>query len=296
MGRRIAALLLIAVMTLTAAPALASITQEEALIEIYDILDRFYGYLPEDVELHQFGFGEENSVWVASFLLADHGDDSTGLYVIQIDAEGHLLQIDGPRAMNLAQQISHDWQLCVDRPDVEEDTHCYERLAAFYEKWQPLEAVLREGDWDVAQELAALALRPSLPAASALPYDAALEAALEHLAKQPGFDPENARMFRVIIDGYIQPEGFKRPLWSFSLSQHSYDGRYDDDRAMERYRAELDKAFDGQPPHSVTILLDAADGTLAEPPIIAWNADAFNYLDYFARMPDMLACYLSKED
>ena len=300
MRMRIGALLLIFSVLLTATPALADMTESEALAAVYDICDRFYGLLPEDLVLNQMGFSEETAVWTVSLTRTDHADNTSGLYVIQLDAEGRLLQIDGPQSRNLAQQIGHDVQLCVDQPNVEEPEHCYVRVAAFKDKWQPLLSLLEElaaeNGWDISQEMAILRLNPSLPDKDALPYDLALEAALNILANQPGFTLESARMFRVTIDGYLQPEGFDRPLWSFSLSPHSYDGVYDNDAVMERYWAALDEAFGGNHPRSITILIDAQTGALAEKPIIVWKSDPFNYLDYFARTPDVLAYYLTKED
>lgn len=276
MKRMLLAMLMI--LCLSIPVARADITRDEARERLYEIMRETYGLAPEKLRESQFLRNEGG--WIGSFVEIEHPTETDGVYVLQIDRDGKLTDATEPRRLTLMQQINTALQDCSYSPWEERETKGYERLAAFQEAWQPRLDTLADmaeiRGWTIEVETAMLALHARLPDEDALPYDAALEAARRELASLPGFSEEAAMLYTVFMDGYIQPEGFERPVWSFLFRSGWDNGDM------------LDAMFGGRQPVYISILLSAEDGTLAEPPMIERIPVRFGIYDMFARTQKVL--------
>ena len=270
------------ILCLTMTVALADMTQSDILQEAYALMQSHYGYAPDALQLNQMAGSSEG--WAVSFVVINHADDNDGLYVFSFGPSGDLLDVAEPYALTLPMQMDGDMLDVRNTNGKSHDTQSYERLAAFTEKWKPMIDIVAAQMEDPTVERSLLALNARLPDEGAMSYDQARETALRLLAQQPGFSEETARMYLFFIDGYIQPEGFERPVWSFFFYWNS-----------ERYGDTLEQAFDNDPPIYICLLFDAVDGTLAAEPIIEYRSPRFSPMDYFARTPAVLAYFTQEE-
>lgn len=136
---------------------------------------------------------------------------------------------------------------------------------------------------------AVIDLNITTPDENGISYDDAYHAALQCLAQQPGWSDEQTKMFRLAISAYYTPEDIGRPVYLFYFDQHSYfEKAYETDSAMNKYQAELRKAFGGDAPRQFSVVIDAADGSLVEPPIFDYAPVQYRYLDFLIRPEEMI--------
>lgn len=274
--KRLLPLLLMLALTVTA--ALADGSGSDIRHQAYDIMLERYGYAPEALqagEMDSFSDG-----WIVRFTVPDHPDDTDGLYILFFTRDGVLESVSEPTEQTLPMQVGNDMNAIRNARGNAYDTQSYERLAAFTEKWLPRQDEIAAHLTDPTVELSMLALNARLPDEGAMTYDQARQTALALMTRQPGFTEAFTRMYMIFADGYIQPEGFDHPVWSFFFHLD-----------FERSTRAFEQAFNHDPPLYIILLFDAVDGTLAAEPMVEYRSPRFSPMDYFTRTPAVLAWF-----
>lgn len=252
--------------------------------------DQVFVLVEEETEYskHQLEKGQlvyESGVWVFSLLVKDHPNDEDGLLVGQMDDKGSLLSLHGPNKISLNQQLERDLKSCFNRVD------CYLLLAAVREKWLPILQPLSTDQLDelIASYVSVIRLSIAIPNDNAIAYNDAYDAALQHLAQQPEWNDEQVGLFRMSMSAYYTPEDIGRPVYFFFFEQHSYmEDAYSTDQAMNNYIRDLEKAFNGEAPYRISIMVDAANGDLVELPIYDYAPVQYHYLDFLIRTDEII--------
>ncbi len=261
----------------------SAMAEEEIINRLYAIIREQRGYTREQLSVNQMEYSD--GVWGFSVTVLDHPEDEDGLLVGEMDAAGNLMTLEGPQKTSLDRQLESDLKACFNRDEG------YLLLPKVREKWLPIldglppEELSRIFD----KYVAAIRVPLSLPQEGAIPFDQAREAAISQLASEPGWSRAQAEMFRLAITAYCTPKDIGRPVYFFLFAQHSpIEDAYASARAMERYAKELKKAFGGEAPIQFAVLVDAANGELAEPIVLDYAPIRFHYLDFFIRTPEFV--------
>lgn len=257
--------------------------EEEAINRMYAIIQEQRGYAREQLRVNQMEYSD--GAWTFSVTVLDHPEDEDGLLVGQMDAAGNVMMLEGPSKISLDRQLEIDLKGGFTREDG------YLLLPKVREKWLPiLDSLSPEelsGIFD--KYVAAVRMQTSLPGEGAIPFDQAKEAALSHLAALPGWSRGQAEMFKIIITAYCVPEDIGRPVYFFFFRRHSpMEDAYSSQRVLEKYWADLKKAFGGEAPIQFSVLVDASNGELAEPIVLDYAPIRFHYLDFFIRTPEFV--------
>lgn len=282
--KKILVLLLVSILLITSLPALAEdAAQSQAWDEIFALLEKETGYAQNQMTKGQLVY--ERGVWGFSVIITDHPADEDGLLVGQMDNQGQLTILQESEKISLDAQLQADLKACFNRED------CYLLLAAVHDKWLPILQSLSEDQLSkiFQRYVAIIRLNISTPSDGTITYGDAYNAALQHLAQQPGWSEEQAHMFRLSISAYYTPEDIARPVYFFNFEQHSYfEEAYESDADMNRYKAALKKAFGGEAPRHFSIMVDAMDGSLVEAPIYDYAPIQYHYLDFLIRPEEMI--------
>lgn len=252
-------------------------SEVQAWDQIFPLVERETGYAERQLEKQQIEY--EAGVWAFSLLISDHPTDEDGLIVGQIDQVGNLLYLHGSEKISMDRQLENALKLCFNQYD------CYLRLKEVHDTWKPVLEKLPEDQLNKIYPSYVAVVNLSMPSSddAAISYDDAYEAALQYMAQQPGWSDEKARMFRLAISAYYIPEDIKKTVYFFYFEKHSlFEEAYSTERAMNKYRAELNEAFEGTPPYRFSLMVDANNGELIETPVIDYHSE-FHYLDFIIR-------------
>lgn len=264
--------------------AASALAESDAWARIYDALERL-GYPAEDLQPGQCASDANGTTF--SVIIRDHPADEDGLLVGVITPSGDLQILQTPGKIILDRQLETELKACFNRDD------CYLLLPEVCRKYRAIFATMTEEEideqvWPLYADVVRLDVR--LPEEGAIPWDTAYALALDHLAEQPGWSSEPARMLRLAISAYCVPEDVGRPVYLFYLEPHSqFEAAYSSDRAYSAYHAKLEGYFGGKLPCHMCVLVDAMDGSLAAKPTIEFAPIQFNYLEHVVRAPAFLS-------
>lgn len=247
------------------------------------LVEQKLGYSKQQLEKNQIVFG--NGVWAFSLTIKDHPQDEDGLLVGQMDTAGNLLSLQGPEKVSLDRQLEVDLKNSFNRDDG------YLLLVAVHEKWSPILQALSEEQVSkiFPKYVALINLNLALPHENAISYEDAYQAALHFLAQQPGWSADQAQMFRLAMSAYYAPVDIGRFVYFFYFEQHvGLEAAYRSEKAMNKYQAELIKAFGGVAPRQLSIMVDALDGSLVKPPILDYAPVQHHYLDFINRTEEII--------
>lgn len=250
---------------------------------VFALVQQKTGYTQQQLQKGNLVYSDD--MWAFSLILIEHPEDEDGLLVGQMDKAGNLLNLSGPEKISFDRQLENDLKNCFNRSD------CYLRLAEVHSKWKPTLKVLPEDQLSeiFPRYVDVIRLNITAPDAEAIPYDTAYASALQFLAEQPGWSIRQSNMFRLSISAYYAPEDIGRFVYFFYFEQHArFEETYSTDRVMSRYQAELNEAFGGAAPRRIAVMVDAADGSLVEPPLFDYAPVKFHYLDFFIRSEETL--------
>lgn len=241
------------------------------------------GYSDKQLEKRQIVY--ENNIWAFSVYISEHAADVDGLIVGQMDRDGNLIKLSGPEKVSLNRQLEEDLKSCFNRENG------YKHLKTIHDKWACIFQSLSEDQINSinSRYTEVIRLDIDLPDKNSISYEMAYDAALHHLAQLPGWSKAHAKLFRLSISAYYTPKDIGRPVYFFYFEQHSYfEDDYSTKSAMDKYDAELLKAFGKKAPYQFSIMVDAIDGSLVEPPIIDYPSVQFHYLDFLIRTDEII--------
>ena len=261
--------------------ALANTTSErkEAMWARIDSLLIEAGFVPNSY-YHQTIIGDPSNCWSFSIVLNEHPKDENGLYVFTLTPD-FVLSID-----QVPEKIDPSLQLTgvLNRASGPES---YAVLPDIVAQWKDKLDLLSPS---FSSRVVTLDIRH--PEEGAISYEDAVAAATAVLLGQPGWTEETLTHFAMIISAYMVPEDIGRPVWLFTYRKDIYSLFSIDD--MDEYDAALAQLYsytiNGEPePQQFSVLIDAMDGSLVEPPRYDYVPSEFHWTDFITRPEKLLS-------
>ena len=250
--------------------------------------------LPEQTDLgpgdydHNQIVGDPDNGWNFSIVLKEHPEDNNGLLVYHLTPAGELMLTESPMTLTLNQQAHAAILAC------RGEGH-YMELAQVVLDWAGRLDLL---DWSRPEDVRhsditdILKLDVRFPEEGTISYEEALAAAKEYLLAQPGWTEETLTHFMETFSMYTVPEDIGRPVWLFVFHKAS---NTPETQAMssKAYSEYLDKLYSytingEEEPVEFSVLIDAADGSLAEAPRYDYRPVKYIWTDFLVRPENFL--------
>ena len=259
----------------------SKLTEDEAWEKAFALVEEQTGYTRDQLRKNQILDGDD--IWYVTIVLKKPLDDEDGLYYVEMDNEGKLINLTYPSKIFLESQLERDVQACFNCED------SYLLLAGVTTKWTEKLAGLNEpvvsDEWTWQRYLKVIELGIRVPPDTVLNYSEARRAALKQLAEAEGWTDDMPEMFYIWVSAYYVLDD--TPVWFFGLRTHSYtEKEYESDAAMDRYREKLDQAFsevNQSAPREIGVLINAETGKLIEKPMLDYVPVKFLPMDFLIR-------------
>ncbi|NLO83963.1 MAG: hypothetical protein GX096_00825 [Clostridiales bacterium] len=265
-------LIVTCVLALCVGSALGEIKESEVEDRVYDLIEQHTEYRREQLQTLQYVWIKDGEYWAMSTLLVDRPENIDGVFNVNIDSDGDLVgKIGLPQETTVLVQISTEMIDCLREADG------YLRLAEWNEKWSA-----RSGEYSLDDmhpfNRGMIGLGFTKPAPGSIPYEEAFKQAHAYLAQQTGWDESITELFEIILSGYYTPKGIGIPVYNFF-----FDWIYSDEST------ETLRDYFGEPyPVSISVMVNALDGSLVEPPVIDFRPAQFSYTHFFVRTDEFL--------
>ncbi|NLO83968.1 MAG: hypothetical protein GX096_00850 [Clostridiales bacterium] len=278
-------LMLACILSLFTGTALAEkLESSEAENMIYALIEANLNCSRDQLTTHQLVYDKNTGIWAMSALLIDCPQDEDGLFVVEMNNSGNIAgELKASEKISLFVQLRKELFVCTRRED------CYLLMAELLEKWKPrLDAMQAEADLiepradRVAVEqkyLMLVRLDLTTPAEGSLPIDQAYDLAVAYAAEQPNWSQEKVNTYRLHMNAYYTPEDIGKPVYFFQFETPEY---------TDKNVAKLKKLFGETYPLSISLMVDAVDGSLVETPIQEFPGDPFYYLDFLIRTDEVI--------
>lgn len=229
-----------------------------------------------------------------SFQLKRHAPDNDGLVIVELDGEGGLAEILGPRPLDDREQLTSAVQAI---SPLHYTVDAMRRLQARFglklpgirreirEAWG--EDFERRAPYDWMYQLArALSFGFADPGEGALTAAQAEEKARAYAAEAAGWSEEGLQMMRMRATLHYHSPYYGKPVWLIVLGQHRIsDPEYENggwERFHRLYLSPLYRLFGGDnnsTPAYISLTLDGATGALLEDPFFPYpGADGIPHL------------------
>lgn len=252
-------LLLTCILSLFTGSALAEKrSSADAESMIYQLFESNFGYTRDQLKTNQIGYNKDTGVWTMSAILIDCPQDEDGIFIVEMDNDGNIVgEFKASEKISLQEQLDATLRASVN------SDNCYLQLAKWTQNWTPMLNTLIADDPYVADgrfnfPLEVLKLGITEPAEGSISYDDALVLAKGYIQSQPNWPEGAVEMYTLNQACYYTPQDIGRPVYFFYFSTP----RFSDSDAEK-----VEQLFDNNPPMTISLLLDAVDGSLVETPI-----------------------------
>ncbi|NLO83967.1 MAG: hypothetical protein GX096_00845 [Clostridiales bacterium] len=268
-------LMLACILCLFAGTAQAEkLDSSEAEDIIFGLFESNFGYSRDQLKINAFGYDKNTGIWTMSALLIDCPQDEDGLFLAEIDNSGNIAgEFKASEKISLSIQMSNTLRECNFRDD------CYMMMAKWTEQWTPmLDTLIAEDTFApeglVDHDLEVLKLGVSMPAEGSISFDKAWELAKGYIMNQSNWSMEAIELYRMRISCYYTPADIGKPVYFFYYATPEY---------TDKNKAKLKELFGETYPLSISLMVDAVDGSLVETPIQAFPGEEYFYLDCLIR-------------
>lgn len=275
------------ILCLLAGTALADqITKTNAEDRLYQLLEQHSSYTRDQLKDNECFYDTSLGQWVLSSLLINCPSDEDGLIMVYMDEDGNFESIKPSEKVSVLNQIANALIRCTDGED------SYLLLADLVAQWKPRLGELQDaveqaqqsstpsfGKADKYVELMSLDL--TVPAEGSLPIDEAQRIATRYIAQLDGWSEEKAAMFPLDMNAYYTPADIGKPVYFFKFEQYSYSDYSLSE--MDEYNQRMTDIFGGKAPKTISIMVDAVDGSLVEKPIFDYAPLEYFFLDALIR-------------
>ena len=218
--------LLCAVMLFTAAGMTPARAETDLWETAFEVLEEKTGLSEEAFIRKQLASSSDGS-FSFSVELKEHSEESNGLYIASVEADGTVSYWEEPSDIPWFEQLQTDMKSCF------RNDNCYELLYECKQKWEPILATMTEEEIGDPLYANVIWLPLSLPDEDALTYDQALAAAQEALLTVDGWTEEKTEMYVMTINAFYTPDDIGNTVWFFYFEEHSQlEDAYSSDKAI----------------------------------------------------------------
>ncbi|NLO83966.1 MAG: hypothetical protein GX096_00840 [Clostridiales bacterium] len=280
-------LILACILCLCAGTALADqITKSNAEDRLYQLLEEHSNYTRDQLKNNECFYDKVLKQWVLSSNLINRPSDEDGLIMVYMDGDGNFERIKPSEKVSVLDQIANDLIRCTHGED------SYLLLADLVAQWKPrlgeLQAAVDEAQQSSSPSFVKanryvklMSLDLTMPAKGSLPIDEAQRIATRYIAQLDGWSEEKAAMFPLDMNAYYTPTDIGKPVYFFKFKQYSYSDHSLSE--MDEYDQRLTDLFGDKAPMTISIMVDAMDGSLMERPIFDYAPIQYFFLDALIR-------------
>lgn len=274
--KRLLAICLCLLMLPVMALADTAYERQTRLWERVDDLLRLYTDHTPGTYRHGQIIGDPDNGWSFSIKLLEHPQDEDGVICYDITPDGKLVYDRGPEKIPLGLQAMYAIYDC-------KGDDCYLQAAQLIQDWKPLLNELRDTDPSMARFME---LDIRFPEEGMISYEEALAAAKSALLSQPGWSEKTLTYYHLNYCVYMRPGDLGKLVWLFYYDL--YIPSIDEVKDFDEWDRLLDEAYshtiNGDPaPAQFSVLIDAADGSLAEDPRYDYVPCQYIFWDFIER-------------
>ena len=239
---------------------------ETQLDQIYQYVEEQLGYTREELTMNQTAETEEGGL-VFSLKLKEADPATNGLVIVELDAQGNFIRLEGPQAIDLRTQYVNDWQ---------KNRFHYDTLYDLVQRWRPIVDALSPeelAEFDYLKHIRTIEAFVHhdfrLPGAEHISYEDAVTYAQEALLQLPGWTQAKVDLMRISTEAFHVPLGMEQPVYQFVFKLASSverlkaalsDGPYTFDR--DAWVAKEDAVFGDNRPIRVSVRIDSQTGAV----------------------------------
>ena len=258
---------------------------ETQLDQIYQYVEEQLGYTREELTLNQTAETEEGGL-VFSLKLKEADPATNGLVIGELDAQGNLIRLEGPQAIDLLTQYVNNWQ---------KNRFHYDTLYDLVQRWRPIVDALSPeelAEFDYLKHIRTIEAFVHhdfrLPGAEHISYEDAVTYAQEALLQLPGWTQEKVDLMHISAEAFHVPLGMEQPVYQFIFERASSverlkavrsDGPYTFDQ--DAWVAKEQAVFGDNHPWRISIRIDAQTGAVVGtilveyPPVTTYDESCF---------------------
>lgn len=243
-----------------------SLGEEAATEKIFSLVQQQLGYTQDQLSVYEIMETTEGGL-AFSLKIKDADPSTNGLVIGLLDGAGNLIELEGPKSIDLFTQFLNDWYA---------SRFSYENVYTLVQKWRPIvngmpPKELAEFDRSKhVRDIYAFVNHPiGLPTAEDLSHDEALAYAKAEILKLPGWTQEKLDLLRIRTEAYHIPTGTERPAYYFifccaseveRLKAIQSDGPYTFD--SHAWKTKEKAVFGDATLYTVSVHIDAQTGAL----------------------------------
>lgn len=243
--------------------------------ETNDVWEKFYpyceselGYTRDDLTPNQYQQYDDGG-WAFSFYVKDAEPMTNGLVIGELDADGKLIEIQGPVPVSTAEWLNQQVSKCM---------FDYRELYMLKQQWEPKLDSIPEKDMAILNSIQSfnpildfLRLNIVLPDEKCISYEEARQKTIEIIEAMDGWTKEKTDHIGIVVEMIYIPSWMDHPVWQFIYTAASdvfhekivlFGREYTDAlvREFDRLLDEEDVVFGKDIPYIISIRIDAYTG------------------------------------
>lgn len=243
--------------------------------ETNDVWEKFYpyceselGYTRDDLTPNQYQQNDDGG-WAFSFYVKDAEPMTNGLVIGELDADGKLIEITGPKPVSTAEWLNQQVRKCM---------FDYRELYLLKQQWEPKLDSIPEKDMAILNSIQSfnpildfLRLNIVLPDEKCISYEEARQKTIEIIEAMDGWTKEKTDHIGIVVEMIYIPSWMDHPVWQFIYTAASdvfhekivlFEREYTDAlvREFDRLLDEEDAVFGKDIPYIISIRIDAYTG------------------------------------
>ncbi len=243
--------------------------------ETNDVWEKFYpyceselGYTRDDLTPNQYQQYDDGG-WAFSFYVKDAEPMTNGLVIGELDADGKLIEITGPKPVSTAEWLNQQVRKCM---------FDYRELYLLKQQWEPKLDSIPEKDMAILNSIQSfnpildfLRLNIVLPDEKCISYEDAKQKSIEIIEAMDGWTKEKTDHIGIVVEMIYIPSWMDHPVWQFIYTAASdvfhekivlFGREYTDAlvREFDRLLDEEDVVFGKDIPYKISIRIDAYTG------------------------------------
>lgn len=243
--------------------------------ETNDVWEKFYpyceselGYTRDDLTPNQYQQYDDGG-WAFSFYVKDAEPMTNGLVIGELDADGKLIEITGPKPVSTAEWLNQQVRKCM---------FDYRELYLLKQQWEPKLDSIPEKDMAILNSIQSfnpildfLRLNIVLPDEKCISYEEARQKTIEIIEAMDDWTKEKTDHIGIVVEMIYIPSWTDHPVWQFIYTAASdvfhekivlFGREYTDAlvREFDRLFDEEDVVFGKDIPYKISIRIDAYTG------------------------------------